>query len=158
MCHIISVLEVSLHWASVSLTECKWSKMTIQKDVQTNMRTKGGRTGDTFLQFLFLFPQHTLTVRFCPGFRSWGISMENSSFPVMPSFSAFSPSINCNGTIPIPTKFDLWIRSKLSATTALTPYKKKRAYSMNIHHATSQITYKHPRAFCCPVTTRSCLK
>ena len=75
------------------------------------------------------FPQHTLTVRFCPGFRSWGISMENSSLPVIPSFSAFSPPRNCNGMIPIPTKFDLWILSKLSATTALTPCK------MQVHTA-----------------------
>ena len=30
-------------------------------------------------------------------------------------------SLNCNGKIPIPIKFDLCIRSKLSAITALTP-------------------------------------
>ena len=31
------------------------------------------------------------------------------------------PSLNCRARIPIPTKFDRWIRSKLSAITALTP-------------------------------------
>ena len=32
-----------------------------------------------------------------------------------------SPELNCSGRTPIPTRFDRWIRSKLSAITARMP-------------------------------------
>ena len=64
---------------------------------------------------------YTLTVSNWPGFKSCGTSTEYNSLPVRPSFSAFSPSRNCKGMIPIPTRFDLCILSKLSAITALMP-------------------------------------
>lgn len=51
-------------------------------------------------------------------------SMENCSFPVRPRESAFCPSMNSKGRTPIPTKLDLWILSKDSAMTALTPYSR----------------------------------
>jgi hypothetical protein len=39
------------------------------------------------------------------------------------SSSAPSPGMNWSGTIPIPAKFDRWIRSKDFAITAFTPCK-----------------------------------
>ena len=47
--------------------------------------------------------------------------IENSSSPVSPSDSAFSPSANCSGSTPMPTRFERWMRSKDSAITARTP-------------------------------------
>src|SRR5204863_68247 len=51
-----------------------------------------------------------------------------ASTPVMSSVSApvsfrvwrLTPSRNCNGRTPMPTRFERWIRSKLSTITALT--------------------------------------
>ena len=34
---------------------------------------------------------------------------------------AFSPSLNCSGSTPMPMRLERWMRSKLSAMTALTP-------------------------------------
>ena len=47
--------------------------------------------------------------------------IENSSSPVSPSDSAFSPSGNCSGSTPMPTRLERWMRSKDSAITARTP-------------------------------------
>ena len=47
--------------------------------------------------------------------------MSKTSSPVRPSESAVSPSWNCSGRTPIPTRLERWIRSKLSASTARTP-------------------------------------
>ena len=43
------------------------------------------------------------------------------SLPSRPSTRAFSPSMNCSGSTPMPTRLERWMRSKLSATTAFTP-------------------------------------
>ena len=45
----------------------------------------------------------------------------NVSLPLMPSEAADSPLKNSRGTIPIWTRLDRWMRSKLSAMTARTP-------------------------------------
>ena len=37
--------------------------------------------------------------------------IENSSRPVRPRVPRFSPSMNCNGTIPHMSRFERWIRS-----------------------------------------------
>jgi hypothetical protein len=47
--------------------------------------------------------------------------MSNVSRPVNPSDDALSPGRNWSGRTPIPTRFERWIRSKLSTMTALTP-------------------------------------
>ena len=47
--------------------------------------------------------------------------MSISSPPVSPSVCQLSPGMNCNGNTPMPTRLERWIRSKLSAITALTP-------------------------------------
>ena len=47
--------------------------------------------------------------------------IENSSSPVSPSDSASSPSANCSGSTPMPTRLERWMRSKDSAITARTP-------------------------------------
>ena len=44
-----------------------------------------------------------------------------NSDPFKLSFFLSAPFTNCSGSIPMPTKFDLCILSKLSAITALTP-------------------------------------
>jgi hypothetical protein len=44
-----------------------------------------------------------------------------TSSPVRPSESADSPAGNCKGRMPIPMRFERWIRSKLWAITARTP-------------------------------------
>ena len=44
-----------------------------------------------------------------------------TSSPVSPREATLSPSGSCSGSTPIPTRFDRWIRSKDSATTARTP-------------------------------------
>lgn len=59
-----------------------------------------------------------------PGWTSPGKSMSNFSLPDKLCVSAFSPSRNCKGTIPIPTRLDRWIRSNDSAITARTPCKQ----------------------------------
>ena len=43
------------------------------------------------------------------------------SVPSRPSEAADSPAGNCSGSTPIPMRLERWIRSKLSATTTLTP-------------------------------------
>ena len=48
-------------------------------------------------------------------------SMEITSSPVSPSEAALSSSANCNGSTPMPIRFERWIRSKLCAITARTP-------------------------------------
>lgn len=47
--------------------------------------------------------------------------MSKVSVPSSLRVSQFCPGRNCRGTIPIPTRFDLWILSNDSAMTALTP-------------------------------------
>ena len=48
-------------------------------------------------------------------------TMSNVSLPVSPRLCAFSPSLNCSGSTPMPMRLERWMRSKLSAMTALTP-------------------------------------
>ena len=48
-------------------------------------------------------------------------SIEKISSPVSPSDCALSPSGNCSGSTPIPTRLERWMRSKLCAITARTP-------------------------------------
>ncbi len=43
------------------------------------------------------------------------------SSPVSPSDLRVSPPVNSNGITPMPTRLERWMRSKLSAITALTP-------------------------------------
>ncbi|MNT58338.1 hypothetical protein D3C72_1957660 [compost metagenome] len=43
------------------------------------------------------------------------------SLPVRPRVLRSSPSLNCRGSTPMPTRLERWMRSKLSAITALTP-------------------------------------
>ena len=43
------------------------------------------------------------------------------SSPVRPSDLRVSEPVNSNGTTPIPTRLERWMRSKLSAITAFTP-------------------------------------
>ncbi len=47
--------------------------------------------------------------------------MSKVSSPVRPRPVRVSPSANCRGRIPIPTRLERWMRSKLSAMTARTP-------------------------------------
>ena len=47
--------------------------------------------------------------------------MSKTSSPDRPRDSADSPGRNCNGSTPIPTRLERWMRSKLSASTARTP-------------------------------------
>ena len=49
------------------------------------------------------------------------LNIEIVSLPKILRFILFSLFINSRGNTPIPIKFDLWILSKLSAITALTP-------------------------------------
>ena len=57
-----------------------------------------------------------------PGFIPFSISIiVNNSVPLMLSFFLSKPSLNWSGKIPIPTRFDLCILSKLSAITAFIP-------------------------------------
>jgi hypothetical protein len=48
----------------------------------------------------------------------------NLSLPVRPSDFTDSPSENCSGSTPIPTRLERWMRSKLSAITARTPSRR----------------------------------
>ena len=43
------------------------------------------------------------------------------SLPVRPSEAAVTPAWNCSGSTPMFTRLLRWMRSKLSAMTALTP-------------------------------------
>ena len=63
----------------------------------------------------------TLTVH--PGSRS-SRSMSKVSLPLSPRDSAFCPGRYWSGTMPMPTRLDLWILSKDSAMTALTPRRR----------------------------------
>jgi hypothetical protein len=45
----------------------------------------------------------------------------NSSRPVRPRLATLSPSMNWSGRMPIIRRFERWIRSSVSAITALTP-------------------------------------
>ena len=47
--------------------------------------------------------------------------IENVSRPESPSEAAPSPGLNWIGRMPMPTRLERWMRSKLSARTALTP-------------------------------------
>ena len=47
--------------------------------------------------------------------------IETSSSPVRPSEDADSPSGNCSGSTPMPTRLERWMRSKDCAITARTP-------------------------------------
>ena len=51
------------------------------------------------------------------------LSEQLIDIPVSPRLSVDWPSRNCSGRTPIPTRLDRWILSKLSAITALTPYR-----------------------------------
>ena len=67
--------------------------------------------------------------------RRWmvsGTSMPGFSAPSMPPTSKLSwpvrfsvlrvmPSLNCSGSTPMPTRFERWMRSKVSHITAFTP-------------------------------------
>lgn len=60
----------------------------------------------------------------CPGLMFPLLSgISKVSLPDKPKLSAFWLLRNSQGSIPIPTRFDLWILSKDSAIMALTPYK-----------------------------------
>jgi len=48
-------------------------------------------------------------------------SIEYVSRPLRPSDAALSPGWNWSGRMPMPTRFERWIRSKLSAITTRTP-------------------------------------
>jgi hypothetical protein len=43
------------------------------------------------------------------------------SCPVSPRDARFSPALKTSGNTPMPTRFERWMRSKLSAMTAFTP-------------------------------------
>ena len=47
--------------------------------------------------------------------------MSNVSNPVSPSDWRVAPSANSSGSTPMPTRFERWMRSKISAITARTP-------------------------------------
>ena len=49
--------------------------------------------------------------------------MSMVSEPSRPSDSAFWPPLKRSGSTPMPTRLERWIRSKLSAITALTPIR-----------------------------------
>ena len=50
-----------------------------------------------------------------------GPRRSNVSEPSIPSDARSTPSGNCRGSTPMPTRFERWMRSKLCATTARTP-------------------------------------
>ncbi len=56
-----------------------------------------------------------------PSARSASPTTSNDSVPSSPSDATDSPASNCNGSTPMPMRFDRWMRSKLSASTARTP-------------------------------------
>ncbi len=64
-------------------------------------------------------PFETLTLSvFAPSSSG---ARSNVSSPLRPSDSADSPSGNCSGRMPIPTRFERWMRSYDSASTKRTP-------------------------------------
>lgn len=73
------------------------------------------------LAILHTITLRTSTVISCSGLTSVGILMVYFSLPVSRRVSAFCPSRNCSGMMPIPTRFDLWILSYDSAIMALIP-------------------------------------
>ena len=48
----------------------------------------------------------------------------NDSVPVRPSEAAVCRSRNCSGSTPMPTRFERWMRSNDSASTARTPSRR----------------------------------
>ena len=48
-------------------------------------------------------------------------AMVRVSLPVSLRLVRLSPALNCSGNTPMPTRLERWMRSKLSAITALTP-------------------------------------
>ncbi|MNT82420.1 hypothetical protein D3C72_2221450 [compost metagenome] len=62
-----------------------------------------------------------LTVTMARGAISVTPSISTVSVPSRPSVCQLSPSLNCSGMTPMPTRFERWMRSKLCAMTALTP-------------------------------------
>src|SRR5581483_9091641 len=80
------------------------------------MRQRTGTVSD------FPFDRVMRSVRSCCGFR-FGPRPTMSYVSVPSSFNvcAVVPSLNCNGSTPMPTRFERWMRSKLCATTTLTP-------------------------------------
>ena len=48
-------------------------------------------------------------------------AMSNVSWPVRFSVLRVMPALNCSGSTPMPTRFERWMRSKVSHTTAFTP-------------------------------------
>mmetsp|Transcript_14449 Transcript_14449/g.26144 ORF Transcript_14449/g.26144 Transcript_14449/m.26144 type:complete len:216 (-) Transcript_14449:2029-2676(-) len=68
-----------------------------------------------------LMPVLVVTVTSIPGLMSEPRSTVNCSLPFRPRESAFWPSLKHMGTMPMPQRLERWMRSKLSAITALTP-------------------------------------
>ena len=57
-----------------------------------------------------------------PGERPAARPLNDSvSLPSRAKLLRSSPSLNCSGKIPMPTRFERWMRSKLSAITTRTP-------------------------------------
>ena len=55
-----------------------------------------------------------------PAEKSMGVTVMVSE-PSRPSVSAFCPSMNCSGRMPMPMRLERWMRSKLSAMATRTP-------------------------------------
>lgn len=74
---------------------------------------------------LFSLPSRSVATTFTRsrGLTVLSIWISNDSLPTRPNVSALSPSLNWSGNTPINTKLLRWIRSKLSAITALIPNK-----------------------------------
>jgi hypothetical protein len=68
-------------------------------------------------------PSFVFTVSFAPALKSGDVmpSMSKISFPVRPSDSRLTPSSNCSGRTPMPTRLLRWILSNEVAITARTP-------------------------------------
>ena len=60
------------------------------------------------------------------------------SVPSSPSEAALTPSVNCSGRMPMPTRLERWMRSKLCATTAFTP-SKPRAFGGPVARAAGAV-------------------
>ncbi len=91
--------------------------------VQHFLRSVDAHRGVELLTVPSAFFARTFTVLPGAKFSSTSVSptMSYTSSPVRPLVSAFSSSRNCSGRIPMPTRFERWMRSKLSASTARTP-------------------------------------
>ena len=50
--------------------------------------------------------------------------MSKTSSPLSASVLRVTPAGNCSGSTPMPTRFERWMRSKLSAITARTPSRR----------------------------------